>query len=191
MHGLVHKHAERFVRACSACLSQVMRLARRARWGGGDLDEQGIVRFGLAVQTIPARLAPEAVARVMDHYIAHRAPARPFASLPSTRPSRSNCTRRSTRIGRRQRLLPATCNWAAAISLRSTTPLQKFAHVCGKAPATPTMSNLMVWGVLRTSGGAWRDGDFTGAIALVSCAIIPHLPAASPANWSILEEHAK
>ena len=32
------------------------------------------MRFGLAVQSVPARLAPEAVARVLDHYIAHRAP---------------------------------------------------------------------------------------------------------------------
>jgi sulfite reductase beta subunit-like hemoprotein len=39
---------------------------------GGGYDEQGLMRFGLAVQSIPARLAPEAVRRVIDHYIAHR-----------------------------------------------------------------------------------------------------------------------
>ena len=30
------------------------------------------MRFGLAVQSIPARLAPEAVRRVLDHYVANR-----------------------------------------------------------------------------------------------------------------------
>jgi sulfite reductase beta subunit-like hemoprotein len=39
---------------------------------GGGYDEQGIMRFGLAVQSIPARLAPEAVTRVLDHFLAHR-----------------------------------------------------------------------------------------------------------------------
>jgi sulfite reductase beta subunit-like hemoprotein len=39
---------------------------------GGGYDEQGMLRFGLAVQSIPARLAPEAVRRVLDHFIAHR-----------------------------------------------------------------------------------------------------------------------
>jgi sulfite reductase beta subunit-like hemoprotein len=39
---------------------------------GGGKDEEGITRFGLAVQSIPARLAPEAVRRVLDHYVAHR-----------------------------------------------------------------------------------------------------------------------
>ena len=45
---------------------------------GGGFDEQGIMRFGLAVQSIPARLAPEAVARVLDHYVTHRAPGETF-----------------------------------------------------------------------------------------------------------------
>jgi sulfite reductase beta subunit-like hemoprotein len=40
---------------------------------GGGYDEQNIMRFGLAVQSIPARLAPEAVARVLDHFLANRA----------------------------------------------------------------------------------------------------------------------
>jgi len=39
---------------------------------GGGYDEQGLMRFGLAVQSIPARLAPEAVTRVLDHFLAHR-----------------------------------------------------------------------------------------------------------------------
>jgi sulfite reductase beta subunit-like hemoprotein len=39
---------------------------------GGGFDEQGAVRFGLAVQSVPARLAPVAVQRVLDHYIANR-----------------------------------------------------------------------------------------------------------------------
>jgi len=39
---------------------------------GGGFDEEGILRFGLAVQSVPARLAPEAVLRVLDHYIGHR-----------------------------------------------------------------------------------------------------------------------
>ena len=39
---------------------------------GGGYDEQGVMRFGLAVQSIPARLAPLAVTRVLDHFLAHR-----------------------------------------------------------------------------------------------------------------------
>jgi len=39
---------------------------------GGGADAEGIMRFGLAVQSIPARLAPVAVKRVLDHYLAHR-----------------------------------------------------------------------------------------------------------------------
>lgn len=39
---------------------------------GGGYDEDGIMRFGLAVQSIPARLAPVAVAKVLDHFVAHR-----------------------------------------------------------------------------------------------------------------------
>jgi len=39
---------------------------------GGGYDDEGIMRFGLAVQSIPARLAPEAVTRVLDHFLAHR-----------------------------------------------------------------------------------------------------------------------
>ncbi|MSV27312.1 MAG: nitrite/sulfite reductase [Bryobacterales bacterium] len=39
---------------------------------GGAHDDTGIMRFGLAVQSIPARLAPEAVKRVVDHYAKDR-----------------------------------------------------------------------------------------------------------------------
>ena len=39
---------------------------------GGGYDESGMLRFGSAVQSIPARLAPEAVRRVLDHYVANR-----------------------------------------------------------------------------------------------------------------------
>ena len=45
---------------------------------GGGYDEEGIMRFGLAVQSIPARLAPEAVTRVLDHYLRHRQPGETF-----------------------------------------------------------------------------------------------------------------
>jgi sulfite reductase beta subunit-like hemoprotein len=39
---------------------------------GGGYDENRIMRFGLAVQSLPARLVPTAVQRVLDHYIANR-----------------------------------------------------------------------------------------------------------------------
>jgi len=45
---------------------------------GGGFDEEGMMRFGLAVQSVPARLAPQAVARVLDHFIAHRAQGETF-----------------------------------------------------------------------------------------------------------------
>jgi len=45
---------------------------------GGGYDEEGIMRFGLAVQSIPARLAPEAVRRVLDHFVSHRLPGERF-----------------------------------------------------------------------------------------------------------------
>jgi sulfite reductase beta subunit-like hemoprotein len=45
---------------------------------GGGFDHEGIMRFGLAVQSVPARLAPEAVSRVLDHYLAKRAPGETF-----------------------------------------------------------------------------------------------------------------
>ncbi len=39
---------------------------------GGGYDAEGMMRFGVAVQSIPARLAPIAVRRVLDHYVVHR-----------------------------------------------------------------------------------------------------------------------
>ena len=39
---------------------------------GGGYDERGVMRFGLAVQSIPARLAPAAVRRVLDHFVSQR-----------------------------------------------------------------------------------------------------------------------
>ncbi|HEX3744422.1 MAG TPA: nitrite/sulfite reductase [Bryobacteraceae bacterium] len=45
---------------------------------GGGYDEAGIMRFGLAIQSIPARLAPEAVTRVLDHFLAHRGAGETF-----------------------------------------------------------------------------------------------------------------
>ena len=45
---------------------------------GGGYDADGVMRFGLAVQSVPARLAPEAVKRVLDHYLANRLPDETF-----------------------------------------------------------------------------------------------------------------
>ncbi len=45
---------------------------------GGGFDQEGMLRFGLAVQSIPARLAPAAVERVLDHFIANRLPEESF-----------------------------------------------------------------------------------------------------------------
>lgn len=39
---------------------------------GGGFDAEGVARFGLAIQSVPARLAPAALKRVLDHYIEHR-----------------------------------------------------------------------------------------------------------------------
>lgn len=45
---------------------------------GGGPDEQGVTRFGLAVQSVPARLAPTAVAKVLDHFLANRVEGETF-----------------------------------------------------------------------------------------------------------------
>ena len=45
---------------------------------GGGYDQNGIMRFGVAIQSIPARLAPLAVRRVLDHYTANRQSAESF-----------------------------------------------------------------------------------------------------------------
>ncbi|MGH7248433.1 MAG: nitrite/sulfite reductase, partial [Pseudomonadota bacterium] len=39
---------------------------------GGGYDENGTMRFGLAIQSVPARLAPVVIKRVLDHYVTHR-----------------------------------------------------------------------------------------------------------------------
>ena len=39
---------------------------------GGGYDSAGVLRFGVAIQSIPARLAPVAVSRVLEHYMANR-----------------------------------------------------------------------------------------------------------------------
>ncbi len=45
---------------------------------GGGYDETGMMRFGLAVQSLPAKLAPVAIRRVLDHYIANRTETESF-----------------------------------------------------------------------------------------------------------------
>lgn len=45
---------------------------------GGGYDREGNMRFGLAISSVAARLAPLAVQRVLDHYVAHRAPGEAF-----------------------------------------------------------------------------------------------------------------
>ena len=47
---------------------------------GGGYDETGVIRFGLAVSSLPARLAPVAVRRVIDHYLETRTPDESFRS---------------------------------------------------------------------------------------------------------------
>lgn len=47
--------------------------------GGGD-DGTGVMRFGLAIQSLPARLAPEAITRILAHYKASRQPGESFRS---------------------------------------------------------------------------------------------------------------
>ena len=45
---------------------------------GGGQDADGVMRFGVAIQSIPARTAPEAVRRVLEHYAANRLPGESF-----------------------------------------------------------------------------------------------------------------
>jgi sulfite reductase beta subunit-like hemoprotein len=45
---------------------------------GGGYDRDGFMRYGLAIQSIPARFVPTAVTRVIDHYIANRAAGETF-----------------------------------------------------------------------------------------------------------------
>jgi sulfite reductase beta subunit-like hemoprotein len=39
---------------------------------GGGYDEDGSLRYALAIQSVPARLAPAAMAKILDHFIANR-----------------------------------------------------------------------------------------------------------------------
>ncbi|HYL35816.1 MAG TPA: nitrite/sulfite reductase [Bryobacteraceae bacterium] len=45
---------------------------------GGGYDQSGNMRFGVAIQSIPARLAPVAVRRVLRHYVENRQPEESF-----------------------------------------------------------------------------------------------------------------
>ena len=45
---------------------------------GGGSDASGNIRFGFAIQSIAARLAPVAVDRVLSHYVSHREPGESF-----------------------------------------------------------------------------------------------------------------
>jgi sulfite reductase beta subunit-like hemoprotein len=45
---------------------------------GGSADESGINRFGFAIQSLPARLVPEATRRVLTHFKEHRTSGESF-----------------------------------------------------------------------------------------------------------------
>jgi sulfite reductase beta subunit-like hemoprotein len=45
---------------------------------GGGQDAGGVMRFGVAIQSIPAKTAPEAVRRVLEHYAANRVAGESF-----------------------------------------------------------------------------------------------------------------
>lgn len=45
---------------------------------GGGFDEQGMLKYGLGIQSIPARLAPAAVQRVLAHFQENRQPNESF-----------------------------------------------------------------------------------------------------------------
>lgn len=45
---------------------------------GGGYEGSEVIRFGLAISSVPARLAPEAVRRVLDHYLANRVEGETF-----------------------------------------------------------------------------------------------------------------
>jgi sulfite reductase beta subunit-like hemoprotein len=45
---------------------------------GGGADSEGIMRFGLAIQSLPARLIPTAVDRILKHFLAHRSAGESF-----------------------------------------------------------------------------------------------------------------
>jgi sulfite reductase beta subunit-like hemoprotein len=45
---------------------------------GGGYDQEGMMRFGVAIQSVPARLATVAVRRVLEHYVANRTTGESF-----------------------------------------------------------------------------------------------------------------
>ncbi len=45
---------------------------------GGGIDRDGMLKYGFTIQSIPAKSAPEAVRRVLEHYIANRQPDETF-----------------------------------------------------------------------------------------------------------------
>ncbi len=45
---------------------------------GGGYDREGMLRFGLAISSLPAKLAPVAARRVLDHFIANRTEGESF-----------------------------------------------------------------------------------------------------------------
>ncbi|MDP8980523.1 MAG: nitrite/sulfite reductase [Acidobacteriota bacterium] len=45
---------------------------------GGGQDDSGVMRFGVAIQSIPAKTAPEVLRRVLEHYAANRVPGESF-----------------------------------------------------------------------------------------------------------------
>lgn len=45
---------------------------------GGGYDREGMLRFGLAISSLPAKLAPVAARRVLDHFIVNRAEGESF-----------------------------------------------------------------------------------------------------------------
>ncbi len=50
---------------------------------GGAADEQGVYRFGYAIQSLPARLVPQALERVLSHFKANRAEDESFREYVS------------------------------------------------------------------------------------------------------------
>jgi len=45
---------------------------------GGGVDREGMLKYGFTIQSLPAKSAPVAVTRVLDHYIANRQPDETF-----------------------------------------------------------------------------------------------------------------
>ncbi len=119
---------------------------------GGGYDEEGIMRFGLAVQSIPARLAPEAVTRVLDHFLAHRLEGESFrqyvlrhkvetfrALTRESRQARRAVPRNLPGLGRRAR--PSRCNSAAASARRNKLSAISFSRLAQKIEVASVLGN--------------------------------------------------